>query len=182
MKYCGCGYGCGCQNSCGYPRMRIRMRSSDTPLVVCHRRQLKLYAVCRNSKLDQIFQNTAVRKVFPLLLSNSDLKLLVMILLLHYNKWVPIHSSDGCWWPNRFLSHCSQNLRLDVLDGSGQPAHPVKGKHSVLILCLITSWWDNRIKHANQKCAGMFGGTFPTTPIGCWLGISLVFGKYNNLK
>ena len=31
MKYCGCGYGCGCQNSCGYPRMRIR--SSDTPLV-----------------------------------------------------------------------------------------------------------------------------------------------------
>ena len=34
MKYCGCGYGCGCQNSCGYPRMRIRMRSSDTPLVI----------------------------------------------------------------------------------------------------------------------------------------------------
>ena len=31
MKYCGCGWGCGCQNSCGYPRMRIR--SSDTPLV-----------------------------------------------------------------------------------------------------------------------------------------------------
>ena len=29
MKYCGCG----CQNSCGYPRMRIRMRSSDTPLI-----------------------------------------------------------------------------------------------------------------------------------------------------
>ena len=29
MKYCGCGY--GCQNSCGYPR--IRMRSSDTPLI-----------------------------------------------------------------------------------------------------------------------------------------------------
>ena len=34
MKYCGCGYGCGCQNSCGYPRMRIRMRSSDTPLMI----------------------------------------------------------------------------------------------------------------------------------------------------
>ena len=33
MKYCGCGYGCGCQNSCGYPPMRIRMRSSDTPLI-----------------------------------------------------------------------------------------------------------------------------------------------------
>ena len=33
MKYCGCGWGCGCQNSCGYPRMRIRMRSSDTPLI-----------------------------------------------------------------------------------------------------------------------------------------------------
>ena len=31
MKYCG--FGCGCQNSRGYPRMRIRMRSSDTPLV-----------------------------------------------------------------------------------------------------------------------------------------------------
>ena len=29
MKYCGFG----CQNSCGYPRMRIRMRSSDTPLL-----------------------------------------------------------------------------------------------------------------------------------------------------
>ena len=29
MKYCG--WGCGCQNSCGYPR--IRMRSSDTPLI-----------------------------------------------------------------------------------------------------------------------------------------------------
>ena len=28
MKYCG--FGCGCQNSCGYPRMR----SSDTPLVI----------------------------------------------------------------------------------------------------------------------------------------------------
>ena len=32
MKYYG--FGCGCQNSCGYPRMRIRMRSSDTPLVL----------------------------------------------------------------------------------------------------------------------------------------------------
>ena len=29
MKYCGFG----CQDSCGYPRIRIRMRSSDTPLV-----------------------------------------------------------------------------------------------------------------------------------------------------
>ena len=36
MKYCGCGWGCGCQNSCGYPRMRIRMRSSDTPLLITH--------------------------------------------------------------------------------------------------------------------------------------------------
>ena len=38
MKYCGCGWGCGCPNSCGYPRMRIRMRSSDTPLaIICTR-------------------------------------------------------------------------------------------------------------------------------------------------
>ena len=34
MKYCGFGCGRGCQNSCGYLRMRIRMRSSDTPLII----------------------------------------------------------------------------------------------------------------------------------------------------
>ena len=43
MKYCECGYGCGCQNSCGYPRMRIRMRSSDTPLVNITCEKLKVY-------------------------------------------------------------------------------------------------------------------------------------------
>ena len=31
MKYCGFGCGYGCQNSCGYPR--IRMLSSDIPLL-----------------------------------------------------------------------------------------------------------------------------------------------------
>ena len=34
MKHCGFGCGRGCQNSCGYPRMRIRTRSSDTPLLL----------------------------------------------------------------------------------------------------------------------------------------------------
>ena len=38
-KYCGCG----CQNSSEYPRMQMRMRSSDTPLILNMTKNNKAY-------------------------------------------------------------------------------------------------------------------------------------------